>query len=312
MDYIILFLAVTCIAAQFCINKVYQKNFAQGLKDMFFFSVVCGTVSVIIFTLLGFFINENLFQFSAFSLIMSITLAAVSSLSVLVGILIMRYGKLSVYSTFMMLGGMILPYLYGSIFLSETVSVWRIAGLVILIFALPCSVFSPDGKSEKKEKQENKKSKIYYLLCVFIFLINGTVSIISKTHSISEFAVPATNFIVYANLWLTIINGAAYFILSRRLKNSDKQETQREIKPNKFYAVLTIAIYSTFSGLGYLFQLISAEKVDAVMLFPFVTGVTIVLSTLGARIFFKEKISKPALAGIILSICGTLMFLIKV
>jgi multidrug transporter EmrE-like cation transporter len=220
----------------------------------------------------------------------------------------MKYGKISVYSTFMMLVGMILPYLYGIIFLFESISAARIGGLVILILALLCSVVN------FTEKKENTLSKIYYILCVFIFLLNGAMSIISKTHSINISAVPAANFIVYSNLWLTIINGAVYFIFARCMKSSEKQKNAQEIKsnkPNKFYAILAVTAFAVISGLGFLFQLISAKNVPAVTLYPFVTGGTIILSATCARIFFKEKISPPALAGIIMSFCGTLLFLIN-
>ena len=64
------------------------------------------------------------------------------------------------------------------------------------------------------------------------------------------------------------------------------------------------------SGLGYLFQLIPAKTVPAVVLYPFVTGGSIVLSTILARIFFREKVSKPAFAGIVMAVIGTSLFLI--
>jgi len=37
----------------------------------------------------------------------------------------------------------------------------------------------------------------------------------------------------------------------------------------------------------------------------------IVLSSAGAAVFFKEKIGRPALAGIIMSVIGTLLLLIR-
>jgi len=304
MDYFILFLAVLCIAVQFNINKFYQKRFADGIKNMLFFPFISGVVNLIFFTLLGFIFYGKLPEFSVFSFVMSIALAIVSTLSALVGLLIMKYGKMSVYSVFMMLGGMILPYFYGLIFFSETISPARITGLIILICALPCSVINP--ATEKKAAP----AKFYYMLCVFIFLLNGTISIISKTHSVNISAVPAANFIFYANIWSTVINGAAYFIFAPRLPYPKKRELTQKIKSNKFHMILTIAVYAVIGGSGYLFQLIPAKTVPAVVMFPFVTGGSIVLSTLLAGIFFKEKIGKIAIIGIVMSLAGTLLFLI--
>ena len=138
MDYFILFLAVLCIAAQFNINKAYQKKFVRGMKDIFFFPFAGAIVNLIFFILLSLIFYGGLPDFSMFSFVMSIIFGIVGALSSLVGILIMKYGKMSVYSVFMMLGGMMLPYFYGLFFLGEDISIARIVGLVILIFALPC------------------------------------------------------------------------------------------------------------------------------------------------------------------------------
>jgi len=314
VDYFILLLAVLCIAVQFSINKVYQKNFAHGLKDMLFFPLVCGVVNVILFILLSFIFYGKFPELTLFSFVMSVVLSVVGTLSALVGILILKYGKMSVYSVFMMLGGMILPYFYGVFFLSESISVFRIIGLFILICALPCSAIDFKGKNKNNKDNINEKNtrlKAYYMLCIFIFLLNGATSIISKMHSINGSAVPAANFIVYANLWSAVINFIAYFIFSRHLKKSQKRENTPEPNRNAFHAVLTITIYAAVAGLGFLFQLISAETVPAVALYPIVTGGSIVLSAALAAIFFKEKISIPGFAGIIMSLCGTLLFLIQ-
>ena len=107
---------------------------------------------------------------------------------------------------------------------------------------------------------------------------------------------------------MSIINGAAYLIFSRKAKN------QKNIQgtPSKIYAILIIAVYAILAGISFLCMLIAAKTLPAVILYPSVTGGSIVLSTVGARIFFKEKISMPALAGIIMSIVGILLFLIKI
>jgi len=307
MDYFILFFAVLCIAVQFNINKAYQKKFVRNMKDIFFFPFAGAVVNLCFFTFLSLILYGGLPDFSEFSLLMSIALAVVGALSSLVGILIMKYGNVSVYSVFMMLGGMMLPYFYGLGYLGEDISPARVAGLIILICALPCSVVNPAAK----KTAGNPQSKFYYILCICIFLLNGATSIIAKTHSINVSAIPAANFIVYANLWSMAINGAAYCIFARRLKKSQSTYNTDEIKPDKIHAVITAAVFAIVGGGGFLFQLISAKTVPAVALYPFVTGGTIVLSSAFAAVFFKEKVGSPALAGIIMSVFGTLLFLIQ-
>jgi len=300
MEYFILLLAVLCIAVQFNINKLYQKQYIKGLGDILFFPFLCGTVNIVFFTLLGIALYGQLPSFSIFSMGMSVLLAIVSTLSALVGILVLKYGSLSVYSIFMMLGGMILPYFYGVLLLGEALSATRIAGFLILICALPLSVLKPKGD------KGGVSSKYYYILCILIFCINGTISIISKTHSINTMAVPAANFIALTSVCQTIISGAVYGIYAKR----HVIMKQTNDKPNKTRMVITVLFFIVISGIGYLLQLIAAKTVPAVVLFPFITGGGIVLSTLIARIFFKEKLAPLALCGIAIALVGTVVFLI--
>jgi len=302
VNYFILFFAVACIAIQFSINKFYQKRFVTNLKDMLFFPFVCGAIGALFFIILGICMYGKLPAFSLFSLCLSFILAVISTLSCLIGILVMKYGKISAYSIFMMLGGMILPYFYGVLFLNEKISLAQGIGMIILICALPCTVVKlPD---EKKGS-----SKFYYILCILIFFLNGIVSIISKTHSINISAVPAENFIFYSNLWQTALTGIAYFIFASRLEQPQKADYEniQKSRADNNLAFLTLTAYSVISGIGFLFQLISAKTTPAVILYPFITSGSIVLSILLARVFFREKLRMFTIIGISLAIIGTLL-----
>jgi len=303
IDYIFLFISLFFIAGQFSINKVYQKRFVRTFGDMLFFPFVTGAVNLTFFFLIGLVFFGGLPAFSSFSLAMSAASAVVFTSAALVGILVMKYGNMAAYSVFMMLGGMLLPYFYGLAFLSEEISAARVAGLLILICALPCSVIVP---KEKRTEKKKGAGRMYYLLCACIFLISGMAGIISKAHAVNSASVPAANYAFFLYIWLTVINGSAFLIFRLRQKKPETAEPEAVIRPR---AVLTAAAYAISAGMGFLLTLIPASNVPAVVLFPFVSGGTIVLSAVAARIFFGEKVSKPAAAAIVMSIAGTLLFL---
>ena len=50
----------------------------------------------------------------------------------LIGIKVLSLGSLAIYSMFMMLGGMLVPFFYGITFLHETISVGKVIGTVLL------------------------------------------------------------------------------------------------------------------------------------------------------------------------------------
>jgi multidrug transporter EmrE-like cation transporter len=56
-------------------------------------------------------------------------------------------------------------------------------------------------------------------------------------------------------------------------------------------------------------QLFAAGTLDATIQFPILTGGTIIFTAVAGRVFFKEKFTGKILAGLAMSLAGTLMFL---
>lgn len=66
----------------------------------------------------------------------------------MIGIKVLSLGSLAVYSMFMMLGGMLVPFFYGIIFLEENISIAQIVGTVLLtVFIVLQAIWQkePDG-----------------------------------------------------------------------------------------------------------------------------------------------------------------------
>jgi len=306
MDYLVLLLAVICIAAQFNINRAYQKKYIRGFKELIFFPFACGMVNMVYFGVLSQVLYGGLPQITRFSVVMSATLGIVSVSVSIVGMQVMKFGNLSVYSVFMMLGGMILPFVYGVLFLDEYITITRIAGLGLLVFALPCSV----AKSADKNNLHKAIIPVFYLLCLLVFMANGTNSIISKAHAINDAAVAPIHFVFLINLWQTILSGVLFFTARHRIRLANPGESTRTLEKTSIGILVPIVSFALVSGTGFLFMVTAAQSVPAVVQFPFVTGGSIVLSTIGAWILFKEKLSNLSLAGVGLAMVGTLFFLL--
>ncbi|MBQ3814746.1 MAG: hypothetical protein II836_01720, partial [Clostridia bacterium] len=63
------------------------------------------------------------------------------------------------------------------------------------------------------------------------------------------------------------------------------------------------------NGISYTLQLLSASNLPASVLYPMVTGGSVVLSAVAGRIFFGEKPDRITLAGLALSFVATFLFL---
>ena len=70
-----------------------------------------------------------------------------------------------------------------------------------------------------------------------------------------------------------------------------------------------IACSALVGGLSYLLQLIGAKELPATVLYPIVTGGSIIFSAFSGKIFFKETITRRQWISIGLCLIGTLFFL---
>ena len=292
MYYVLLALAAVLISGVFAVNKEYQKMFGTAPEaGLAFHSVIGFFTAMIFFCLCGFSVSFTPFSF-ALSAIMNILVVAYS----LIGFKLLKSGTMALYTVCLMSGGMILPYVYGLFFLDEPIKVLRIIGLFVILFGV---IVSNYGKTKTGKKE--------ILMCAAVFLLNGFVSIINKTHQVETvFAtVDTKEFIFIGGAFKFFFCGALYFLLSRK----NKKPADNERKGKLIKAGLLIALAAVVDGASFLLQLISAQNLPASVMFPVFSGGTIIISTIAGVLFFKEKLSKKAIISVILCFAGTFMFL---
>lgn len=287
MNYIMVIVATVLLAFDFALSKKYQSSegtaMAAGLK----FNMLSGLfTAVIFFTLSGFQL-----EFSWFSLLMAAGMSLCAMTYSIIGFQILKSGGMALYSIFLMLGGMLLPYLFGVLFLEEALTLWRIIGVVLIIAAVICS-----GKTKYAFPMG------VYLLCGAVFLLNGGVSIISKCHQISTAFPPvsSTAFVMYSGITKFVLSGAALLFCKKE---------GRSLSFTAKSAGLAILGSAVIGGVSYMLQLIGAKELPATVLYPIVTGGSIVFSALAGKVFFKEKLSVYQIISIVLCFIGTLLFL---
>mgnify|MGYP003294385721 CR=1 FL=1 len=298
--YIYLGIAAICIMMQFCLSKIFQVKYECGSISLFFRSILTGLICVLLFLVLtGFKMS-----YSNESLIFSIIIASISIISNILGVIVVRYGEIAIYTMFMMLGGMVLPYLHGIIFLKETPSIWCIIGIIVLVLSLILS-------SAEKLKSKSSNRVLFTILCILVFLLNGFMSIFSKLSRITDNAVPIYDFLVLENGVVVLFSLIIFIVLV--LLGKKRHEEIKLVKDfnkkNLLFMVILIISTALISTTGYLFQLIGAEHLPSTVLYPIVSGGSICLTSIAGRILFKEKISILKWISIGMTLAGTILFL---
>ncbi len=295
--YLMILAAVVLLALQFSANKLYQLRFGNAIPTSLLFTALNGLVTALLF----FCVNGFKLVITPYSALMAAIVAILCCTYTLLGFRIMSLGSMSVYTMFLMLGGMLLPYFYGVLWLDESVSVWRILGVALLAVSM---IFPALGR-----KDDQKNTKILFLaLCLLVFTLNGFVSITSKMHQISDrLIVEPMDFVILSNGLNGLISSAALFCLCFFRKMSLLKEPLTNRSMGQIAGC--VALSAACSGTSYLLQLIGAANVPASVLYPLVTGGMVVLSAGAGMLFFKEFPDKKTAAGLLLSFAATFLFL---
>ncbi len=286
-NYLLLLAAVILLAVDFIIRKRYQVIAGTSMAAGFYYNMLLGATATVIF----FAANAFRWESTPFSLLMAALQAGLAILYTIIGFRIMRE-SVALFTLFLMTGGMVIPYLWGLAFLSETFTVLRLIGLVVIIVA----VFLARGGAKRV-------SPTVAVLCVIVFILNGFVSVISKVHQVSEKPiVTSMGFTILVNFFKLVFSGAAYGVIKAVRKEKVKGAPLKKTLP---LVVATTAV----SGTSYVLQLNAAVKVNASVMYPMLTGGTIIFTSLMAWLCYREKPSRREALGIALCFIGTLMFL---
>lgn len=289
MYYLMLTGAAMLLGADFALNKIYQRNYGTAPKAAFFFNSLLGIITAVIF----FCINGFKLEFTVYSFVMAGLMSALVMCYNIIGFRLLRSGTMAMYTLFLMTGGMVLPYIWGLLFLNESFSVLRTVGLIVILAGVVLSNFSGERVNIKQ-----------IVMCVAVFVLNGFVSIVSKMHqSQTTFdSVNAAEFIILGGVFKFLLAGILFLVF----KNKDSSESgDNSLKK----AVIIITSSAFIGGVSYMLQLLGAKTLPATVLYPFITGGSIVFSALAGVTLFKERLSAKLIISVILCFAGTLMFL---
>ncbi len=286
--YLLLFMAALLFGSQFMIVKGYERRSGVSVNAAALFSMISGLSGFLIF----FAANGFRLVFRGVSVWMALLLAAITVASNVLGIQALARGSIAVYSLFMMLGGMTLPFLVGVLFLKEPLSAVRILGVVLLAAALAL----PAVSGRKRDGQPPQL--LFYGLCAILFVLNGMSSVICKLHQIHPDAVETTGFMVLMYGWLFLLSALLYAVTGRKTR----------VQVNRQAIVLGM-LFSVVNGTAAFCQLISARHVYASAQFPIITGGTMVFSLLLGFWIYRERPGRAQVGQIGLACIATMLFL---
>jgi len=281
MYYGLIILASLMASFQFVFNNGYQKENGSGLRSALDFTLYGTLISLVPMLIICRFRIE----YSLFAVAVAFVHALVTVAYNYAAVKALANTNLSVYSLFAMLGGMALPFIYGTIFCNEGISIPKILCFVFIALSLIITV----------EKDSNKKGAIKYYISVFI--LNGMFGVLSKFHVMNEEnCIDSSSFLLWSKIF-TIVMSAILILFD--IKNT-KRLSGKSVAYCSGYAVI-----STISG---WLILVSLDHLPASVQYPMITGGVIAFTALVGS-FFGQKPSKKEIVAACIAFIATIMMM---
>lgn len=277
--YSLVFGATILFALQFLFNQKFEAVRGNDLKSALEFTLYKNCVIVVMMLIIsGFKII-----ITPFSTLLSVIYAVACILMTYFSLKAFAVANLSVYSVFSMLGGMILPFLLGVGFYNENLTLFKIACCVLIVVSVLLNL---------KSGKQNKKAFLYYMA---VFVLNGSVGVISTIHQNSDLPhTDSTGFMFLSSLAGVLISGLWMLI------------KYRKIPIVKGKALLYTSGYGIFNGMGNWLLLISLVHLPASVQYPLVTGGVMVFSTI-ISVIRKEKLTKTDYIAAVISFVASVL-----
>ncbi len=275
MYYALIVCAVVMFGVQFLCNENFQSKNGNTLASSMLF-ISGGSLAGLLVLLI---INGFKFEYTHYTLIISIVTAANMIACIVCSLKALEHINLSLFSIFSMLGGMVLPFVAGTILYSEPFTLGKIICFITITAALFLTF----------QKTDNKKGYIYY---AGIFIFNGMSGVLSKIFQESQYEkTSAAGYSILSAAATVVIAGAIFLFVIKKSPRLDKG------------SVFTLVSYGVLNKVANYLLLIALVHVPASVQYPMVTGGVMIVSTI-LGYFTSKKPGKREIISVALSFAG--------
>ncbi len=294
MGYLFLSISLLAGAAKgYCGKKM--GNFAENIQSAVLLNLFRMSLCVVFGGLLVLGCNHiSYITLNTKVLIISALSGISTSLFVVTWLISVRKSAYMMLDVFLMLGTLI-PMMAGYIFFRENISSNQWIGFFILIIAviLMCSY---------NNSIKTKITPSSFLLLILCGCANGLTDFSQKMFVRELPDVPISVFNLYTYIFAVITLAVVYVFVS-----SNNKPQFEKVAWGKYVYILVMSVALIANS---YFKTKAAAYLDSAQLYPLNQGAALILSTLMASVFFKEKLTVKCIIGIFIAFIG--LFIINV
>lgn len=271
-------LLLTAIVVTLTLQNVFKKAYTIKKKDVFGYNAAFGVAGAIVFLIY----SKGKFNFCPEVLPYIIGFSVCFIICVFCSLMAVKTGSLAL-SSLIISYSLIIPTVYGLIRNPYVPDVLFYIGVVLLIVSLFLVNY-------KKGKVVITKRWLIYV--VLAFLCNGLCSTIQNTQMT---VFKGVNGGYKAELMLTVYVSIAVIMF---IMSFIKEKQSCKERFNK-YIILALAC-GVVNAVNNLLVMVASGKIHASIMFPIISGGSILATAALAYFYYKEKLSKQQLIGILL------------
>lgn len=281
-------LAVTILSSVFACavaRNDYSKKCTAHNGDLYLFNTASSFLSLATLFVIS-AVKRELCVPGAYTVWMGAAYGLCTAAYTVLNMMALQTGPLS-YTNTIVFCAMVIPALSGMALYGETITVGQYGGVALMLLSF---VFAMDKKNDTRGM-----SFRWLVLCTGAFLFNGAVGLLQKVHQQSEQKGELGMFLLVAFAVYAVFSAVLTLVQMRM-----KREKPTAWQPQK--RKLSV-VYILMSGVGIAIcnqiNTYLAGAMDAIVFFPLVNGVAILITLVIGLVVWKERFSKKQWIGLI-------------
>ncbi len=268
-------------------SKTYIKNNTDIYKFNTFMYI--GTLPVMLVILL----MTQSCSISVYTVVLAFLFALASSGMQTTLLQALKHGPLSFVNFIQTSGGLVIPSLFGAIFLKQGISVIQTVALFVLVISMAMIMNLKKGDTGKTLVKSWLPNAVVSMICC------GGIGIIQSLFQSSDYNNEIYEFLTITFIFIILLNFIQWKFAERKNSANFSMRSKVFIQP---------IVSGAFMGIVNVLNLFLIGVMPSIIFFPLANGGLLILTILAAIVFFRERIKAIQWIGIILGLVCMCMF----